>query len=367
MTLATPTTWADHWRDLVAGRDSQRGTDQRDGDPTRDPWAQSRRSFRHVQQGTARTMIRSSCACALPCGPRTPSSMSVRVRVAMPLPLATLAREVIAVEPSPAMRRHLAERLTAENARNITVVGAAWPADDVAPADVTICSHVVYGVREIAPFLRALDGHTRRLCLISIRVDQHPGITELSRALFGEERVRQPALLDLYGALLELGIAADVHIIPASGGFRFANPDEAIAHFRDRLRIPPDSPTEAHLRTLLAADLIQEPDGRWRWPTPRRATRSSVGPSKGTPRPPITYPRIEDSRTPYPDLVGIWSMAPRPSTSSLGPRVAETKADESVRLQGGKGMFQPSHRHQAKGKGWRRNAPSGIMVVLRQP
>lgn len=268
MAPPTTTTWADHWRDLVAGRDSQRGTDQRDGDPARDPWAAGR-ADRFASYSKSRP---------------DDDPLFVRLRAAVRPDdtvldvgagagryaafLATLAREVVAVEPSPAMRRHLAERLTAANARNVTVIGAAWPADDVAPADVTICSHVVYGVREIAPFLRALDRHTRRLCLISIRVDQHPGITELSRALFGEERVRQPALLDLYGALMDLGIAADVQIIPASSGFRFADHDEATAHFRDRLRIPPASPTEAQLRTLLAADLIQEPDGRWRWPTP---------------------------------------------------------------------------------------------------
>ncbi len=268
MAPPTTTTWADHWRDLVAGRDSQRGTDQRDGDPARDPWAAGRAdrfaSYSKSRPDNDPLFVRLRAAVR-------PDDIVLDVGAGAgryAAFLATLAREVVAVEPSPAMRRYLAERLTAAKAHNVTVIGAAWPADDVAPADVTICSHVVYGVREIAPFLHALDRHTRRLCLISIRVDQHPGITELSRALFGEERVRQPALLDLYGALMDLGIAADVQIIPASGGFRFNDHDEAAAHFRDRLRIPPASPTEAQLRTLLAADLIQEPDGRWRWPTP---------------------------------------------------------------------------------------------------
>ena len=276
MTPHAPTTWADHWRDLVTGRDSQRGTDQRDGDPERDPWA------------TGRADRFASYSKGLPAD----DALFLRLRAAVrpddtaldvgagagryALPLATLAHEVIAVEPSPAMRRHLTERLTATNAQNVSVVGAAWPAADsnIATADVTICAHVVYGVREIARFLRALDAHTRRLCLLAIRVDQHPGMVELSQALFGEERVRQPALLDLYGALLELGIAADVQIIHASSGFRFADHDEATAHFRDRLRIPHDSPTEAQLRELLAAHLIREPDGRWRWPTP--APRNAI-------------------------------------------------------------------------------------------
>jgi SAM-dependent methyltransferase len=260
--------YAAAWEALVAGRDSQRGADQRDGDPQRDPWAAGR-----AERFAAYSR-------ELP----DDDSPWVRLRAAVrpddtlldvgagtgryALPLAALAREVVAVEPSPAMRRHLDERIAAAGVANLRVVGAAWPEANVSPADVTICAHVVYGVRQIAPFLRALDAHTRRLCLIGIRVDQHPGIGELSRDLFGEDRVRQPALLDLYGALLELGIAADVQIIPASGGFRFADVAEATAHFRDRLRVPPDSPTADRLQALVAARLVQDPDGRWRWPTP---------------------------------------------------------------------------------------------------
>ncbi|HEY8597170.1 MAG TPA: class I SAM-dependent methyltransferase [Thermomicrobiales bacterium] len=273
MTPPVPTTWANHWRALVAGRDTQRGTDQRDGDPARDPWSGRADRFAAYSKELPADdplFVRLKAAVR-----PTDTVLDVGAGAGRyATPLAALVREVIAVEPSPAMRRHLAERLTAANARNVAVVGAAWPDAGVAPADVTICAHVVYGVREIAPFLRALDAHARRLCLIGIRVDQHPGIVELSRALFGEERVRQPALLDLYGALLDLGIAADVQIIPASGGFRFADHDEATAHFRDRLRIPPGSPTETQLRELVAADLIRDPDGRWRWPTP--APRNAI-------------------------------------------------------------------------------------------
>jgi SAM-dependent methyltransferase len=189
------------------------------------------------------------------------------------LPLAALARRVVAVEPSPAMRRHLEARIAAEGTDNVVVVGAPWPEAETDVADVTFCAHVVYGVREIAPFLRELDRRTRRICLIAIRADQHPGVHELSLALFGEERVRQPALLDLYNALAEIGIIADVQVLPASGGFRFDDHEAAVAHFRDRLRIPPASPTEGRLRAIVAERLVQETDGRWRWPgqLPRNA------------------------------------------------------------------------------------------------
>lgn len=256
-----------HWRSLVAGRDTQRGTDQRDGDPVRDPWI-----------GRADRFAAYSAELA----PDDPLFLRLRAIVRpedtvldvgagagrYAVPLAGLARMVTAVEPSPAMRRHLAARLDAAGLDNVAVVGATWPDAEVAPADVTLCAHVVYGVREILPFLRALDQHTRRLCLIAIRVEQHPGMIELARLTLDEERVRQPALIDLYNALAALDIAADVRIGPVSSGFRFADHADAAAHYADRLRLPANGEPLERLHAALATHLIQGRDGRWRWPGP---------------------------------------------------------------------------------------------------
>jgi SAM-dependent methyltransferase len=270
--LDAPIDWAARWRALIVDRDAQRGVAHRDGDPERDPWTSRADRFAAYSGGLPaddplflrlRAVVR-------------PEDTVLDVGAGAgryALPLAALARRVVAVEPSPAMRRHLEARIAGEGADNVAIVAAPWPEAETGDADVTLCAHVVYGVREIAPFLRELDRRTRRVCLVAIRADQHPGLHELSRALFGEERVRQPALLDLYNALAEVGIIADVQIPPASGGFRFADHEAAAAHYRDRLRIPPASPTEARLRAILAERLVREADGRWRWPgrLPRNA------------------------------------------------------------------------------------------------
>jgi len=259
--------WAGRWRALIAGRDDQRGETGRDGDPRRDPWrgrAERFAAYSAALPDDDPLLLRLRAAVG-------PADMVLDVGAGTgryALPLAGLARRVVAVEPSPAMRRHLEDRIAAAGIGNITVTAAAWPDAEVAPAEVTVCAHVVYGVREIAPFLRALDHHTTRLVLIAIRVDQHPGLLALARDLFGEERVRQPALLDLYNALAEIGIAADVQITPASSGFRFADHEAAFAHYRDRLRLPPDGPTAERLRAILAERLLREEDGHWRWPEP---------------------------------------------------------------------------------------------------
>jgi SAM-dependent methyltransferase len=268
--MTTPDSLApfDHaarWRALVAGRDAQRGAGYRDGDAERDPWRGRADRFATYSErlpdddllfARLREIVR-------------PDDTVLDVGAGAgryALPLARLARRVVAVEPSPAMLRHLEARVAAAGAENVTVVAAAWPEAEVEPADVVLCSHVVYGVREIAPFLRALDAQTRRVCLIAIRVDQHPGIAELSAALRGEAHLRQPALLDLYPVLAQLGIAADVQTFPAAGSFYFADREAAVAHYRDRLRVPPGSSGEATLRAIVTERLVQTPDGRWRWP-----------------------------------------------------------------------------------------------------
>lgn len=275
MTTDTPDNldWPAHWRALVAGRDTQRGTEQRDGDPACDPWSSRADRFAAYSSELAADdpLLLRLCAAVRP----DDTVLDVGAGAGRyTLPLARRARAIVAVEPSPAMRRHLATRLDAASVRNVTVIGAAWPDAEVAPADVTLCAHVVYGVREILPFLRALNVQTRRLCLIAIRVEQHPGLTELARDVLDEDRVRQPALFDLYNALAALGIAADVQIDPASTGFRFADHDDAANHYANRLRLPPASAQEARLRAILAARLVRGGDGCWRWPGP--APRNAI-------------------------------------------------------------------------------------------
>lgn len=268
MTGCASIDWADHWRSLVNGRDHQRGG-RRDDNAQGDAWTERAARFatysEHLPADDPLFLRLQSAA--------RPTDTLLDIGAGAgryALPLARLVRRVVAVEPSPSMLRQLAARIEAERAENVEVVAAAWPDAAVEPADLTLCAHVVYGVPEIIPFLRRLDASTRRTALIAIRVDQHPGVADLARALFGQARVPQPAFLDLYNALASLDIVADVQIVPV-GGFRFDDHAAARAHFRDRLRVPADGELDARLAAILAERLVQEPDGRWRWPgTPPR-------------------------------------------------------------------------------------------------
>src|SRR5262249_40081072 len=84
------------------------------------------------------------------------------------LPLARGCGEVINVEPSPGMHtafERLAEETGIANAR---IVQAAWPGPTEVAGDVVITVDVTYFVRDIAPFVRALEAAARRRVIISV-------------------------------------------------------------------------------------------------------------------------------------------------------------------------------------------------------
>ncbi|HET7339267.1 MAG TPA: methyltransferase domain-containing protein, partial [Candidatus Dormibacteraeota bacterium] len=71
------------------------------------------------------------------------------------MPLAERLEWVTAVEPSEGMRSHIAPR------DNITVVASDWEDAEVAPADLVICSHVLYGIAEPEPFIAKIERSAR--------------------------------------------------------------------------------------------------------------------------------------------------------------------------------------------------------------
>src|SRR5439155_14109851 len=82
------------------------------------------------------------------------------------LPLALVARQVIAIDPSEGMLNVLRAGMTEHAIDNIEVIAGRWPAiASGIHADVSLISHIGYDVEEIGPFLNAMEAATRRMCV----------------------------------------------------------------------------------------------------------------------------------------------------------------------------------------------------------
>jgi SAM-dependent methyltransferase len=142
-------------------------------------------------------------------------------------PLSEKLEWVTAVEPSEGMRSHIPQR------DNITIVASSWEDAEVAPADLVICSHVMYGVADPVPFLAKMDRSARERVFVMMRESDlpHP-VAELRRRLIGESGPRLPRFSELFMLLVEMGIAPDVAFLRYPLVTRYAGIDEALEDSR---------------------------------------------------------------------------------------------------------------------------------------
>jgi SAM-dependent methyltransferase len=172
--------------------------------------------------------------------------------------LAPLVRELIAVEPSAAMRQYLEPRC----GPNGRVVAAGWPEADVPDCDIAIAAHVIYGVPEIQPFLERMNAVARRGCYLLLAF-RHPTsfASPFWHAIHGEVRLPLPGALECLNALYQIGIAAQLTLVPIDARIQFDDEESALSDLRWRLRIPPDPDRDARLRTLIREQFEQLPNG----------------------------------------------------------------------------------------------------------
>jgi SAM-dependent methyltransferase len=142
-------------------------------------------------------------------------------------PLAERLEWVTAVEPSEGMRAHIPQL------DNMTVIASTWEDAEVAPADLVICSHVLYGVADPVPFLDKMQHSARERVFVMMRETElpHPAAV-LRKRLAGEAGPRLPRFSELFMVLMQMGIAADVRFIRYPIATRYAGMDEALTDCR---------------------------------------------------------------------------------------------------------------------------------------
>lgn len=138
------------------------------------------------------------------------------------LPIALLAREVIALDPSTGMLDALRDQMVEFDIPNIRPIEGRWPPDvglseALGPsliADVALIAHVGYDVEAIGPFLDAMDSAARRLCVAVLMERQPASLADpFWPPVHGEPRVALPALPEFLELLRERGREPSVTVV----------------------------------------------------------------------------------------------------------------------------------------------------------
>jgi SAM-dependent methyltransferase len=177
--------------------------------------------------------------------------------------LAGAVAAVLAIEPSPSMRARLEQRIAGEQLANVRVVADAWPHTESSACDVAVSAHVLYGVREIEPFLRVMDAAASRACFLLLAI-RHPSafVSPFWEQLYGEPRLQLPGALECLSALYQLGIPARLELVPVINRLSYADEQEALADLRWRLRAPAHPDFDRRIIEAMADLLDRTDDGR---------------------------------------------------------------------------------------------------------
>jgi SAM-dependent methyltransferase len=189
------------------------------------------------------------------------------------LPLALTAQEVIALDPSAAMLAALRQQAAEEGITNVRTVEGRWPPatedgveralGEMPCADVALIAHVGYDVERIGPFVIAMEGAARRLC-VAVLMERTPASAAepVWARVHGEPRAPLPALPDLVALLEAFGRAPSVTFLTQPTR-SYPSRDAVDGFLRRQLWIADGGEKERRFREALDELAEPVPDG-WR-------------------------------------------------------------------------------------------------------
>ena len=249
----------EHWRNTVEGHHAQSIRAMGEAGPPTDFWRTSAPAFRADPKRTD-DMVLNRLKGELSADQTLLDVGGGAGRFAVALALE--CRSVMVAEPSQSMLEQLDEVLKETGVANVTSARGTWEDVDVDPADVVLCSHVVYGVVDIVPFIQKLTSHSRDKVLVLSFVDSPQAhLAPLWRPVHGEERINLPALPEFVDVLWELGIYPDVEMIEEAGRHSFESREAALDQLRGRLWVAPDGDADRRLQKAIDEMLEDIGDG----------------------------------------------------------------------------------------------------------
>ena len=254
--------WATRWREQVAAEHAQYESTIPPAQQTGDFWGPQAARFRGVRNADGVAPNDAFVNYLLPRiqpGVRVLDVGSGAGRYA--LPLARASAKVIALDPSEAMIQMLRQDAEAEGLEIESHI-SSWEAADIAPADIVVCAHVLYPVRDAEPFLRKLDQHA--LKQVFILMGYEPPVYWIApywRMVYGVERIRLPGVIEALALLHQIGIDATLTPLNARLDIGFESPEAALSAVQSSLRLQPEPERDARLMAELRTQLIPTPNG----------------------------------------------------------------------------------------------------------
>lgn len=172
---------------------------------------------------------------------------------AFTLPLARAVKQIVALEPSASMRRVLTDKLDEAWLTNVRIVPRAVE-DGLAELDgefdLAFAAHSLYNVEPIDQVMRGLVRVARRVVILMGTGDEAGWQRALHLQFRGKPRVLPASFREFYPMLMEMGVYADVEILPTSFNYVYDNEDAMLADWQPRLQV--DAARRDELRAALA-------------------------------------------------------------------------------------------------------------------
>ncbi|MFN5343456.1 MAG: class I SAM-dependent methyltransferase [Roseiflexaceae bacterium] len=167
-------------------------------------------------------------------------------------PLVAAGCRVVALERSPAMVEQMHLLVAEQQLTDVTIMREYWPPPEPLVGDVALAVHVLYALPDIAPFVQAMQGAARKLCVLVLGV-RHPTtpVLPLWHAYHGTPRLPLPGAYECLNALAQLGIHANLSMLSVGQPIQYTSLAEAVAETCFRLRLPYDDVHQHRIATLI--------------------------------------------------------------------------------------------------------------------
>ncbi len=160
------------------------------------------------------------------------------------IPLAPQVKEITAIEPGEGMTAILGERMKKDGVTNISIIHKRWediiPVSDLAGQYDVVIASLSLTMDDIRLALRKMDAVSQGSVYLFWFVDMpfwERMYADLWEPLHGLPYYSGPKADCLFGVLYQMGIYANVKMLPLKKEYRFSTRDEMTAFFQKRFNV----------------------------------------------------------------------------------------------------------------------------------